>query len=44
VFVLYSTGGTLQCAVRHIDLLGLPFNLQIVIAQPIVAQDDALLA
>jgi hypothetical protein len=30
--------------VRHLDLLGLPIDLQIVIAQPVVAKNDALLA
>jgi hypothetical protein len=37
MFVLYSTGGTLQWAARHLDLLGLPIDLWVVIAQPIVA-------
>jgi hypothetical protein len=29
---------------RHLDLLGLPIDLWIVIVQPIVAYNDALLA
>jgi hypothetical protein len=42
--VLYLTGGTMQWAVRHLDLLGLPVDLWIVVVQPIVAKNDALFA
>jgi hypothetical protein len=44
MLVLYSVGGTPQWAVRHLDLLSLPIDLQIVIAQPVVAKNDTLLA
>jgi hypothetical protein len=33
----------LQWATRHLDILCLPVDLQVVIVQPIVSQDQALL-
>jgi hypothetical protein len=44
MFVFHSTSGTLQWEARYLDLLGQPNDLQIVIAQPVVAKNHALLA
>jgi hypothetical protein len=43
-FALYLTSERLQCAVRHFELPGLPIDLRAMIAQPVLAQDDTLLA
>jgi hypothetical protein len=44
MLVLYLTSGTLQWVVGHLDLLSLLIDLCVVIPQPVVAKDDALLA
>jgi hypothetical protein len=40
--IFNSAGGTLQWAARYLDILHLPVDLWVMIAQPVVSQDQAL--
>jgi hypothetical protein len=44
MLIFNSAGGALQGAARHFDILCLPGDLWVMIAQPVVSQDQALLS
>jgi hypothetical protein len=43
-FGFNAAGGALGGAARHLDIFGLPIDLWVVVAKPVIPQDDALLA